>query len=108
MRSICILLFCILRVKFLRFARQATSVSSDITIKYINETLKKLDSELKAICAEMLLLEKKDKNNSQSEINLCECFSKWNSFSLEDKKSLARIFIERVEVTDSEINIFFN
>jgi len=78
--------------------------ANEVTMKYINERLAKLDKEKTALLEE---LQKLTIENSKV-ISMNEIFEKvdnWENLSLEEKKEVCSNLINKVYITDDEINI---
>ncbi len=81
---------------------------NSITIEYINKKISELDEHRKKLLGK---IEEAQKNNSLQrkfkKVDLDDCIENWASFDLVQKKSIAKIFIDRISVTDDEIEVTF-
>jgi hypothetical protein len=46
-------------------------------------------------------------NPNYDDIDVAECIANWQDFSIERRKSIAKLFINKVTVTDNNIDITF-
>lgn len=83
-------------------------LTTDIKMEYINKKIYTLDKRKKEILKkidELMVLEKhKNKGNKE----LSEYLNNWYDYNTEEKKSVARILIDKVTITDDDIEIYFN
>ncbi|WP_242855973.1 hypothetical protein [Ruminiclostridium josui] len=74
---------------------------------YVNEKITELDNKKKQLQNK---INKLSIDNSQSKINgedLSEYLKNWDNYGLEQKKGAAKALIEKVVITDEEIEIVF-
>lgn len=87
---------------------KALADGNSITITYINQSIQKLDDEKKSIINE--IQNSTISNNHKSKIkgiNLDDCLTNWDNYEFEEKKKVAKAFINKIIVTDDEIGIDF-
>lgn len=80
---------------------------NDIAVNYINERITELDSKKKMLLSK---INKISMENSSQRINgedLSEYLKNWDNYELEKKKSVAKTLIEKIVITDEEIEIVF-
>lgn len=81
--------------------------ASEITIKYVNERIEKLDAEKKELNHRLNdELENKIKNKNVKDI--IDTFSSWEELSFEDKKVFAKKMINKIYLGDNVIDIDWN
>lgn len=83
------------------------SLSNDVTINYINEAIKQLDDTKKEITSEIFILSNTKSKSNCKNINIKSSINDWQNYNLEEKKSIAKIFIKKISVTDDNIEILF-
>lgn len=83
------------------------SQGAEITIKYINDAIQKLDFEKSKIENSLIQLQYSERRKSYSELDLKYIFNNWNSMSLDDKKNISKILIKEVLINGNETEIYF-
>ncbi|HEX2927834.1 MAG TPA: recombinase family protein [Ruminiclostridium sp.] len=80
---------------------------NDIASNYVNERIAEFDSKKKTLLSK---INKISIENSSQRINredLPKYLKNWNNYALEQKKSVAKTLIEKIVITDEEIEIVF-
>jgi site-specific DNA recombinase len=74
---------------------------------YINERITELDNKKKLILSKIDKLYMKDTPSARNGEDLTEFLKNWDKYELEQKKSVAKVLIEKIVITDDEIEIVF-
>ena len=80
---------------------------SDITINYLDEAIKKLDSEKKMLKEKINDTQLKANRGSEVDIDIGEVINSWSEYEMQDKKTIAKKVIEKIILDGEEINIIF-
>jgi DNA invertase Pin-like site-specific DNA recombinase len=75
-----------------------------VVAKYMNERIERLDVEIQSLDKEILQLEAKQRQ-LDIEIDVDSIISNWGNYSIEIKKKIAPIFVERIETNGKNIDI---
>lgn len=78
-----------------------------VVIEYINQHIKKLDSEKKELLEQITSLELKSNKANQSKLNIDDILRDWDSYDTELKKKISKEIIEVIELKGHDINIIF-
>ena len=96
------------RYKQINKLKKSLAQGNSITIEYINKKISELDEQRKKLLGK---IEEAQKSSSLQrkfkKVDLDDCIENWTSFDLVQKKSIAKIFIDRISVTDDEIEVTF-
>ncbi len=78
-----------------------------ITIEYINQFIKKLDTERKSILDNIAELELKSSKTSQSQFDIDDIIKNWDNYDIELKKSIAKNVIDVIILEGKNVDIKF-
>lgn len=78
-----------------------------VTAEYINQYIKKLDTERKTIIDNIAELELKSSKNSSSQLDTDDIIENWDTYDIELKKSIAKNVIEIIVLEGKNIDIKF-
>jgi DNA invertase Pin-like site-specific DNA recombinase len=81
--------------------------ANDATMALINRHTKQLEQTRQDLSDKLLKLTSGMEKPRYKKADLTRIVKKWDKFSLEERKAVASIYIERVEVTDREIKLQF-
>lgn len=82
--------------------------SNEVVMDYINKEITKLDMEKKEVVNKISLLNNKSNKTQYKYIKFDNFSKEWKHYSFDEKKKIAKIFIDKVVVTDDEIKVYFN
>jgi DNA invertase Pin-like site-specific DNA recombinase len=80
---------------------------NDISSKYVNEKITELDSRKNDLLGEVNKLSIGNLEQKVSKEDLSEYLINWEGYTLDQKKKVARTMIERINITDDEIEMIF-
>jgi DNA invertase Pin-like site-specific DNA recombinase len=86
----------------------AIAESNDTTVSYINKSISDLDIKRKTIVNQIESYKKAQiKNEKINSLNLIECINDWGKYDIQKRKIIAQTFIEKVTISDNNIDIKF-
>jgi DNA invertase Pin-like site-specific DNA recombinase len=74
------------------------------TAKYITERIESLDRRIVEIDSEIIKLERSERKFA-TKLDIDKIVEDWSGYGIEQKKQIARIFIEKIEIDGTEIDI---
>jgi DNA invertase Pin-like site-specific DNA recombinase len=80
---------------------------NEISSHYINEKISELDNKKKLLLNEISKMTFESNSQKINKKDLAEYLSNWDNYRLEQKKSVAKALIEKVIITDGQIEIIF-
>ena len=78
---------------------EALSEGSSVSMKYINKEIERLESHKQKI------IKKNSKGDKFKNVKKVICKLNFNELDFEEKKKTAKELIERIEITENEVNI---
>ncbi len=78
-----------------------------VTAEYINQYIKKLDTERKTVTDHIAELELKSSKTASSQLDVDDIIENWESYDIELKKSIAKNVIEIIVLEGKNIDIKF-
>lgn len=80
--------------------------ANEVVMGYINRDVEGLDIKKREILAKLQKLSGREQiKNEGTDLN--DCMKNWAEFNLEERKKIAKVFIQKVSVTDEEIRVIF-
>lgn len=86
---------------------EAVATAGAAVATHYNSKIEKLDKVKERISQEILSLKTGSKSILSPE-EIQDCIDKWGLYSFEKKKTIAKLFIKVITITDDEIQIIFN
>ncbi len=80
--------------------------AGDVLIGYINKRVEELDKEKTKLTNELNIEKSKDAEVTSPEV-VAKALSDWSSFTFNEKKMIARTFIEKVMIYNGDIDIIY-
>lgn len=80
---------------------------SDVVGRYLNEYIKKLDSEKNILSDQIMKLELQSHKTNQISFNPNEILRAWSDYSISTKKNIAKEMIKMIVLEGKEISIIF-
>ena len=81
--------------------------ANDVVMSYINKNVSELDKDKKGIISAIMRISDGRNKPKYNDLELDRCFMEWDNFILEEKKAVAKTFINRVDITDETIYVDF-
>jgi len=80
---------------------------NEISSEYVNEKIMELDNKKKIILHEIGKISIENSSQKINKEDLTEYLINWDKYQLEQKKSVAKALIEKIIITDEQIEILF-
>ncbi|MCL1858865.1 MAG: recombinase family protein [Oscillospiraceae bacterium] len=80
---------------------------SEVTIKYLDDAIKKLDSEKKILIDKINDIQLKANRSIEIDIDIDEVINNWFDYEMDVKKAVSKKIIEKIILDGEEINIIF-